>query len=241
VPRRTLALAYAALGYTAFLASTVWAIAFLADIDLLTRVDHGAHGSAATAVVVDLALVSLFAAHHSLAARPPLKRLIPHAIERSTYVLAAGLFLMLLLWQWRPIGHSIWSVDATVPRDALWVVYGLGWVLAIASTHMIDHADLTGLRQAAAVGGTYTPPTFAERFMYRWVRHPLMLGLLIAFWATPEMTSGHLLFAASMTVYVVVGVWFEERDLRRSLGAVYEDYAERVPAIVPRSLRGSRA
>jgi protein-S-isoprenylcysteine O-methyltransferase Ste14 len=235
--KRALIVVVAAIAYLAFLVDLLWAVAFLADRHLVTTIDGDGHGSTAVAVVVDLALLAAFAVHHSVMARDGAKRvitrLVPAAVERSTYVLVADVLLALVLWQWRPIGGAVWHVEAQPWRTVVWFGYAFGWVLAVASTFMIDHLDFVGLRQAATRPDKYRPPTFRERWLYAWVRHPLMLGLLIAFWVSPTMTTGHLLFAAAGTGYIAVGVWFEERDLRRHLGEPYRAYAARTPAIIP--------
>jgi protein-S-isoprenylcysteine O-methyltransferase Ste14 len=235
--KRALIVTCAAAAYVWFLADVVWAIAFLADVPALTAIDHGRRGSTPAAVAIDLALLAAFAVHHSVLARDNAKRLItrvvPAAAERATYVLAADALLALVLWQWRPIDASIWNVQAQPWRDIIWAGYGLGWVLAVAATFMIDHFDFVGLRQAASRPGRYRPPSFRERWLYAWVRHPLMLGLLIAFWVAPRMSVGHLLFATASTGYIAIGVHLEERDLRRHLGEPYREYARRTPAIVP--------
>jgi protein-S-isoprenylcysteine O-methyltransferase Ste14 len=163
-----------------------------------------------------------------------LKALLPARAERATYVLATSLVLGLLFGLWRPVDTPIWHVTAPVGVALIWVICGLGWLIAIASTFMIDHLDFLGLRQAQwRSTGPYEAPPFRERWFYAWVRHPMMLGLLTAFWATPRMTGGHLLFALAASAYIVVGLSFEERDLRRQLGPVYAEYADRVPALVP--------
>jgi protein-S-isoprenylcysteine O-methyltransferase Ste14 len=230
-------LVYALAAYAAFLAVAAWSVGFLANGGAPTSVDGPRHHGAGTATVVDLALLGLFAVHHSVMARDGAKRaltrVVPAAAERSTYVLAASALLGLLFWQWQPIGGSVWHVGGGVGRFLLWVAFAAGWALVVGSTFMVDHFDLLGLRQARAHGGSYVPPTFSERWLYAWIRHPLMLGFLIAFWATPDMTGGHLLFAGAATGYIALGVWFEERALERDLGDVYRDYAARVPALLP--------
>jgi protein-S-isoprenylcysteine O-methyltransferase Ste14 len=227
----------ALIAYLWFLADVGWAIAFLAGRPAPTSVDGGHSGGTAAAVAVDLALLAAFALHHSVMARKGAKRVLtrvlPPAAERSTYVLVADALLALVLWQWRPIGGSIWEVDSQPWRTLLWVGYALGWVIAVAATFMIDHLDFVGLRQAASRPDRYRPPMFRERWLYAWVRHPLMLGLLIAVWVTPAMSAGHLLFATAASGYIAVGVWFEERDLRRTLGDPYREYARRTPAVIP--------
>jgi protein-S-isoprenylcysteine O-methyltransferase Ste14 len=229
-------LAFAVVAYGLFLAASAWSIGFLANGGAPTTIDASTSRSAGVAVVIDLALLGLFGVHHSVMARPGAKRIltrvVPPAAERSTYVFLASALLMLALWQWQPIGGSVWHVDGPA-RVVLWLGFALGWVLIVASTFMIDHFDLLGLRQARAHGDIYVPPTFSEQWLYAWIRHPLMLGFVIAFWCTPDMTGGHLLFTAASTGYIIVGVWFEERGLERELGATYRDYADRVPAVLP--------
>ncbi|HXY44210.1 MAG TPA: NnrU family protein [Acidimicrobiales bacterium] len=236
---RLLALLYAVLAYAGFLAAVAWAVAFLADWQLPRGIDHGARHSVPTAVIIDLALLLLFAVQHSVMARTGFKRwlgrFLPEPMERSTYVLAASAVLLLLFWQWQAVTTPVWDVHDAAGSGAIWSVYALGWLIAIGSTFMIDHFDFFGLRRAYRYSRQEraTPMRFVERWLYGWVRHPLMLGLLLAFWATPHMTAGHLLFAVSAFAYIAVGVRFEEHDLERELGDVYRDYAERVPALLP--------
>jgi protein-S-isoprenylcysteine O-methyltransferase Ste14 len=239
--KRALIVTCAAAAYVWFLVDVVWTVAFLADAPVPTAIDHGRRGSTAAAVAVDLALLAAFAIHHSMMARDGAKRVltrvVPAAAERSTYVLAADALLALVLWQWRPIDASVWNVHTQPYRDIIWAGYGLGWALAVAATFMIDHFDFVGLRQVASRPDQYRPPSFRERWLYARIRHPLMLGLLIAFWVTPDMSVGHLLFATAFTGYITIGVHLEERDLRRHLGEPYREYASRTPAIVPRPRR----
>ena len=236
---------YAAMAYTAFVAATLWAIGFLADWRGLPAVDGHDSLPAWAALVIDAAALLAFAVQHSVMARAGFKRrlarLLPPAAERSTFVLAASVALLALFWQWRPLPAVVWQVGAQPWAALIWAVYAAGWLLAVASTFMIDHLDFLGLRQAGWRGGreAYEPPRFTERLLYRLVRHPMMLGLVVAFWAAPVMTAGHLLFALASTGYITVGVRFEERDLRRQLGDAYRDYAGRVPAFVPVAVRGS--
>src|SRR6185369_17594717 len=176
-----------------------------------------------TAVAVDLFLLLLFAVQHTVMARPWFKRrwarIVPVPAERASFVLAASLVLALLFWLWRPVGPVVWSLSGP-GANALWAVYAAGWVIALSSTFLISHFDLFGVRQAYlhARGQAYRPPPFTERGLYRRVRHPLMTGFLVVFWAAPTMTAGHLLFAAAATGYVGVGIAFEERDLIAGLG-----------------------
>lgn len=237
---RTVGFVVAIIAYLWFVADIGWAVGFLADLPLATGIDHGPQAPVGPAVVVDIGVLGLFAIHHSVMARESAKRMVtsilPSALERSAYVLVADALLALVLWQWRPVADAVWEVTAAPWRAVLWVGYGLGWAVAVASTFMIDHADLLGLRQAASRPGRYRQPTFRERWFYAWVRHPLMLGLLMAVWITPEMTVGHLLFAGASTAYILVGVRLEERDLRRH-HIEYAAYAARVPSLVPRPRR----
>lgn len=233
--RRLVVRAYAGVAYVGFLVVIAWAVVFLADVDVVTTIDSGPRTSGLVAVTVDLLLLLAFGLHHSVMARPAAKRLItrvvPVELERATYVLTADLLLGLVLWQWRPIGGDVWSNVPQPWRAALWAVYLAGWMIAVGSTFIIDHFDLVGLRQVFS--RDYRPPAFQARWLYAVVRHPLMLGLLIAFWATPTMSASHLLFALAATAYIAVGVHFEERDLRGELGQAYATYAQRTPAFVP--------
>lgn len=237
--RRPGVIAYAIAAYVAFVAVVLWAIAFLADVDVVHTVDGQHHGSVWAAVLIDAALLLLFAVQHSVMARAPFKRwlatVLPEAAERSTYVLTASVLLGLLFGQWRPIPATVWRVDDPVAAAGIWTVYAIGWMVAVGATFMVDHLDFSGLRQASwpSRQGPYESPSFTERWLYAWVRHPMMLGLLIVFWVTPRMSVGHVFFAAAGSAYIAVGVRFEERDLRRQLGDDYVDYSRRVPAIVP--------
>ncbi len=222
-------IALAAIAYAAFLAVLAWAIGFLADAATPTTVDGGR--PMAWWWLIDAALLGLFAVQHSVMARATVKRALrlPPWLERTVFVFASTAVLALLFSAWAPEPTVIWQVGGAV-AGAIWAVFGLGWAIALAATFMVDHWDFVGLRQAR---GRRAEPRFAERWMYAWVRHPMMLGLLIAFWATPHMTVGHAYFALAATGYIVVGLRLEERDLRARLGPVYTEYAERVPAVLP--------
>lgn len=230
--------AYAILGYLSFLATIGYLIGFLADLGVPKSVDRGA-GPLGPALAVDLALVALFGLQHSVMARPGFKRrlaaLLPAPLERSTFVLASGLVLALLYWFWRPIPAILWEVGSPAGRTAIWTVYALAWAVAILATFVLSHPWLFGLSQVAAWrrGEEEAPLDLRTPGLYRLVRHPMTAGLIVAFWATPRMTAGHLILAIGMTVYCLIGTWFEERDLLRILGERYRAYRRRVPSLLP--------
>ncbi|WP_051367058.1 methyltransferase family protein [Hamadaea tsunoensis] len=236
---------YAVVAYGAFVLSAVWAAGFLADRGAPTSVDGPATRPAWAALAVDAALLLAFAVQHTIMARAGFKRwltrVVPRAAERSTFVLVASLLLLATFVWWQPVPTVLWQV-APPWSIMIWLLYAAGWALVVWSTFMVDHADFLGLKQAYRHlrRAHYEPPGFSERWLYRWIRHPMMLGLVVAFWAAPRMTVGHLFFAVASTAYIAVGIRFEERDLRADLGAEYERYAARVPAVVP-SLRTNAA
>ena len=236
---RAAGVGYAVVAYAAFVVASAWAAGFLADRWAPTTIDEGAGGSWLPALAVDLGLLALFAIPHSVMARAGFKRwtarLVPRSVERSTYVLVASALLILLVAGWRSLPGTLWQATGA-PAAAIWVAYVLGWTIAVTATFMVDHLEFLGLRQAVS-GGTAAPPGFTTRWLYTWVRHPMMTGLLVAFWATPHLTVGHLVFALAGTGYILVGIRFEERDLHRGLGADYAGYAARVPALIPRPAR----
>ena len=243
-----LALLYGAAAYACFLASFLYAIGFVGNLLVPTSVDSGAVAPLGTALVIDLLVLALFAVQHSVMARRGFKRwwtrIVPEALERSTYVLAASAALALLLWQWRPIAEPlVWSVQHPAGVALLHAVFWLGWAVALTSTFLIDHFELFGLRQAWSrlVGHAAPRLEFSTPGLYRHVRHPLYLGLLLGFWATPTMTAGHLLFAGASTGYILIGIWFEERDLSAQFGDRYRLYRERVGMLLPRPRRAKRA
>lgn len=229
---------YAIAAYGAFGLSAVWAAGFLADRGAPTTVDGPATRPAGAALAIDAALLLAFAVQHTVMARAAFKRYIPQAIERSTFVLVASLLLIATFAWWQPVPFVVWNAGRPW-SIAIWLLYAAGWALVVWSTFMVSHTDFLGLRQAwlHLRRTAYSPVGFSQRWLYQWVRHPMMLGLLVAFWATPRMTAGHLFFAAASSAYIAVGIRFEERDLRTSLGTQYEEYAARVPAVVPLSLR----
>ena len=238
-------LLYAIAVYAFFLAVLGYAVGFFAGIGVPKGIDQGTRSGWPLAVVADAALLLLFAGQHTLMARPWFKRrwtrIVPAPAERATFVLCASLLLALLFWLWRPVRGTVWQLSGPAAA-ALLALYAVGWVVAFSSTFLISHSGLFGLRQAylPARGGSYREPPFTERGLYRRIRHPLMAGFIIIFWATPAMTIGHLLFAAAATGYILAGITFEERDLRHSLGEAYSSYANRVPALVPALRRRTR-
>jgi methanethiol S-methyltransferase len=236
---RLLILFYAIVSYAVFLVSFLYAVGFVGNYLVPKSVDVGGRTNWSEAIVVDLLLLGIFAIQHSIMARPAFKqwwaKIFPVACQRSTYVLLSSLILLLLFWQWRPIPIQVWQIGGI----AAWLmigVYWLGWLIVLASTFMIEHFDLFGLRQAFfALRGAEDPgQSFKTPLLYKVVRHPIMLGFLIAFWATPEMTVGHLLFAIMTTAYILVGLQFEERDLIAQFGTTYQQYRRRVPMLLPR-------
>jgi len=227
-----------AVAWVGFIAVILWTVPFLADVVVSPTVDRPPSTNAAVAVTVDLALLLLFAVQHSVMARPRVKawlrRQIPAELERTSYVLATDICLVLLLVLWQPWGGQVWHVHGPA-SFVLWSLCGAGWLLAITATFAVDHLELTGLRQA----GWATPRDAASANglevggLHAIVRHPLMTGLLLAFWATPQMGASHVLFAVAATAYIAIGIRFEERDLRRTFGAAYDAYAARVPGLLP--------
>lgn len=237
--KRALIIGYGAVCYVVFLAAFVYAIGFVGDIAVPRSVDNGVPAALGEAIVVNMLLLGLFALQHSVMARPAFKRwwtrFVPAPIERSTYVLIASLVLFLLYWQWRTMPTIIWDVTWPPAVLLLWALFGLGWLTVLASTFMINHFDLFGLRQVylAWRGEPYTNLTFRTSMLYRTVRHPIMVGFIIAFWATPTMTAGHLLFSLATTGYILVAVRLEEHDLTAALGDDYRRYRARVGGLIP--------
>ena len=236
---------YGIVSYMLGVASLLYLICFVDNIVVPKTIDSAPVGAIAPAVLVNLILVGLFAFQHSVMARPAFKdrwtRIVPKPAERSTYVLITGLALALLFWQWQPIQGVIWNVEGPIGKGLLQALFWLGWLILFASTFMINHFDLFGLRQVylRLKDQPYRPVPFVEAALYRCVRHPIMLGVLIGLWATPDMSAGHLLFAAATTAYVFIGIFLEERDTRQALGENYERYRRETPMIVPLPRRKS--
>ncbi|MFN4258012.1 MAG: methanethiol S-methyltransferase [Gemmataceae bacterium] len=236
---KVFALGYGILCYGIFLGTFLYAVGFIANQVVPKSIDSGEVVSEGEALAANLALLGLFAVQHSVMARPGFKRwwtrCVPSHLERSTYVLASSIVLLLLFWQWRPLPGIVWEVRHPIGVAVLWGLCGIGWIMVLISTFLIDHFDLFGLRQVYlhAKGRPYQPVPFRMSSLYRFVRHPIMLGFLIAFWATPTMTWGHLLFAVMITAYILIGIQLEERDLRSAFGATYDAYRRQVGMIIP--------
>jgi protein-S-isoprenylcysteine O-methyltransferase Ste14 len=234
-----LGLAYSVVSYVAFLITFGYFALFSDGVLVPKSVDSGSAMSPGVAVAVDVGLMLLFGLQHSLMARAALKRrltrMLPPSVERATYVLASVLVLLLLMWQWRPLPFELWNVESRALVIPLWTINALGWLGVPASSFMIDHFNLFGLKQALAGfrGQSLQEKGFVVPLFYRYVRHPMMTSLLVAFWVTPHMTLGHLLLSAGMTVYIVIGVHFEERALLRELGGAYELYRQTTPQFLP--------
>ena len=231
--------AYGVACYVVFLATFLYAIAFVGNLGTPTALDGPPIGGFSRALAVDAGLLALFALQHSIMARKGFKqwwtRIVPKPIERSTYVLFSSLALILLFWQWQPIGGIVWSVDSAVATVVLRTLFAFGWSLVLVSTFLIDHFDLFGLRQVwlYLMGQPYTARPFTTPGPYRLVRHPLYVGWFFAFWMTPTMTAAHLVFAIATSAYILIAIQLEERDLVREFGHMYEDYRRRVPMLVP--------
>jgi protein-S-isoprenylcysteine O-methyltransferase Ste14 len=241
---------YGVVAYAIFLATFLYAAAFVGNLAVPKSIDigvpPGAGGeSMAVSLLVNVALLALFAVQHSVMARPAFKRwwtrFVPKAAERSTFVLLASAALILLFLQWRPLNAVVWDLSASRAGTALLVQCAVGWGLVLASTFQIDHFELFGLKQAwhGLTGRRVPAPEFRTPLFYRHVRHPIYLGFMLAFWSTPVMSVGHLLFAAVTSGYILVGIWFEERDLVAQFGQRYRDYREQVGMLLPRTARRS--
>jgi len=236
---KILAFAYGVISYAVFFASFLYAIGFVGDLVVPKTIDSGVAGPLVPSLAIDALLLGVFAIQHSVMARPAFKawwtQFVPKAVERSTYVLLASLALVLLFWQWRPLPSVIWTVSAPAGVIALWVLCALGWLTVLSSTFLINHFDLFGLRQvwAYASGREIPPQDFVTPLFYRVVRHPLYLGFIVAFWAAPTMTLGHLVFAIATTAFILIAIQFEEHDMVTLFGDAYRRYQRRVSMIVP--------
>ncbi len=230
---------YGILTYLLSFATLLYTIAFTGNLPVPKAIDTGATAPTPAAVAIDVLLIGLFAIQHSVMARPAFKRawtrLVPHAIERSTYILLASASLLLLYWQWCPIAGTVWSATGPIAVPVLHAIFWAGWGLVLLSTFLINHFELFGLQQVYARlrSQPLPPPEFRTPSLYKWVRHPLYLGLLLAFWATPSMTLGHLLFSVANTGYILIGLSLEERDLVAVFGDRYRRYREQVAMLIP--------
>jgi len=237
--KKTLSLLYGLAGWAGFLLLFLYMIGFLGNFLVPKNVNSGLAGPAFQALLINLFLIALFGIHHSVAARPWFKqwivKYIPNHLERSTYVIMSDVLLLLIFLFWQPMTGVVWHVDSAIGKVILYSVFALGWFLVVLSSFLIDHFDLLGMRQVFlyALGKPYTQVPFKLTFLYKIVRHPLMLGWFLGFWSTPHMTAGHLVFASGMTLYGLIGTFCEERTLLKHLGEDYRSYRERTPAIIP--------
>jgi protein-S-isoprenylcysteine O-methyltransferase Ste14 len=234
-----LSLVYGLFAYVTFLGAFGYAMGFVGNVGVPKSIDSGAQGTLSEALIVNVLLLAVFAVQHSVMARKGWKRVwtrvVPPALERSTFVLFASLSLILLYWQWRPMTQPVWTATDAATIAICSAVFGLGWMLVLVSTFLINHFELFGLHQVLDNfrGRSSLEPQFKTPGLYRYVRHPIYLGFVLAFWATPEMTLGHLLFGAATTGYILLGIWFEERDLIERFGQRYEQYRKQVGMLWP--------
>src|SRR3989344_3426626 len=235
---RIFVLLYGISCYLIFFLTFLYSIGFVGNLIVPKSIDSGVPASFGQALLINLLLLSIFAVQHSVMARPAFKRwwtqFVPQTVERSTYVLLSSLALLLLFWLWQPMPGVVWNVESALGQNSLWALFWIGWVLVLVSTFLISHFDLFGLRQVwlNLKGKSYTPLDFKAPLLYGFVRHPIMLGFIIAFWAIPHMTVGHLLFAFATTAYILIALQFEERDLVAFYGATYEEYRRKVSMII---------
>jgi len=232
-------LAFGLIAYIAFFGTILYSIGFVGDFIVPKSINSGTPGPLIPSLLINGSLLVVFVVQHTIMARSRFKlwftKFVPNAMERSTFVLLSSVILMATYWLWQPLPEMVWSVNNPITSNGLWVLFGLGWVLVFASTFMLSHFDLFGLRQITmnAAGKTYRPIEFRLVWLYKIVRHPLMLGFIVAFWATPQMSIGHLFFAIMTTGYIIFGTWIEERDLVSAFGESYIEYRQRVRGLIP--------
>jgi protein-S-isoprenylcysteine O-methyltransferase Ste14 len=236
---RLFVLLYGVVSYFIFFITFLYAVGFVGNLIVPKSIDSGATASFGASLIINIILLSIFAIQHSVMARPAFKewwtQIIPPVIERSTYVLLSSLALILLYWLWQPMNGVIWEVTNPFGQTILWALFLVGWIIVLLSTFLINHFDLFGLRQVYLYvrGKEYTHIDFRMPLLYKIVRHPIMLGFVIAFWATPYMSVSHLLFAVMTTVYILIAVQFEEHDLVKHYGDEYQQYRQSVSMIIP--------
>jgi protein-S-isoprenylcysteine O-methyltransferase Ste14 len=230
---------YGLAAYLFFLAVFLYSIGFVTNLLVPKSIDFGTEGDPIPSLLINALLLGIFAVQHSVMARPGFKawwtKIVPPAVERSTYVMLTNLALILLYWKWQPMKGMIWDVEGSTAGLLLWGLSAIGWLIVLMSTFAINHFDLFGLRQVYLNlrGEKYTDLPFTNTGLYKLVRHPIMLGFIIAFWATPRMTFGHLFFAVMTTGYILIALVLEERDLIAYLGDEYKKYQKQVPMILP--------
>lgn len=230
---------YGIFSYVAFLVVFLYLIGFVANVIVPKSIDSGSSGSILLAVMINAGLISLFALQHSIMSRQGFKKwwtqIVPTPIERSTYVLVASVLLALIMWLWQPLPQTVWSVTSQPMNALLWVLYGFGWIFLFISTRLINDKYLFGLQQVSEHlhSKQLSNPRFQTPAFYRFTRHPMMLGFIIAFWATPHMSVGHLIFSLIFTLYIAIGIRLEEKDLLHFYGQRYREYRQRVAMLVP--------
>lgn len=237
--RKTIEFAYSLIVYVMFLGTFLYAIGFIGNWIVPKSIDSGIERSLPSALIINSLLLGLFALQHSVMARPGFKkqwtRIIPASVERATYVLATNLCLILLYWKWAPVKSIVWNVQPPLLAGMMWALFALGWLIVLTSTFAINHFDLFGLRQTyyPFINKEAPPVVFMKKWLYNHCRHPIMLGFIIAMFATPVMTAGHLFFAAMATTYIFIALIFEERDLEQNHGEHYREYKKTTPKLCP--------
>jgi protein-S-isoprenylcysteine O-methyltransferase Ste14 len=236
---RIISFLYGVLAHAGFLIVFLYLIGFLGNFVVPKSIDSGQAGPFGQALLINVILLGIFGIQHSVMARPGFKqwwtRFVPKHIERSTFVMISNLLVVLLFWQWQPMVGVIWNVEHPVGASVLWALFGLGWLVIVIGSFMINHFDLFGTRQVYLHlrGKDYSALEFKTKGFYKYIRHPLMLGWITAFWSTPHMTVGHLVFAIGTTVYILIAIQIEERDLIRFHGEAYENYRRSVSMLLP--------